>query len=176
MSWRVKINKISNFYCFIVEKETATHSSILAWRIPMDRGVWRVAVHGVSKSRTWLSDWTGFFFFWQCLAIKDKMITSTVWCHCWYVLSHQQFYPQLFLHHWYKDQDSEKAKYCLNIITKSLDFVNPCKGSQWPSAISRPHLGNYYSKHPGLYHHLVNQLLLVIVVVAVFLSGGFAFY
>ena len=24
---------------------------------PMDRGVWWVTVHGVAKSRTWLSDW-----------------------------------------------------------------------------------------------------------------------
>ena len=27
----------------------ATHSSILAWRIPMDRGAWWAAVHGVTK-------------------------------------------------------------------------------------------------------------------------------
>ena len=33
----------------------ATHSNILAWRIPMNRGVWRATVHGVSKSRTRLS-------------------------------------------------------------------------------------------------------------------------
>ena len=33
----------------------ATHSSILAWRIPMDRGAWRATVHRVSKSRTQLS-------------------------------------------------------------------------------------------------------------------------
>ena len=26
------------------------------WRIPMDRGAWRAAVHVVTKSRTWLSD------------------------------------------------------------------------------------------------------------------------
>ena len=26
-----------------LEKEMATHSSILAWRIPMDRGAWQVA-------------------------------------------------------------------------------------------------------------------------------------
>ena len=32
------------------------HSSILAWRIPMDRGAWRATVHGVTKSRTQLSD------------------------------------------------------------------------------------------------------------------------
>ena len=34
----------------------ATHSSILAWRIPVDRGAWRATVHGVSKSRIRLSD------------------------------------------------------------------------------------------------------------------------
>jgi len=30
----------------------ATHSSILAWRIPMDRRSWRATVHGVARSRT----------------------------------------------------------------------------------------------------------------------------
>ena len=33
----------------------ATHSSILAWRIPTDRGAWRATIHGVEKSQTWLS-------------------------------------------------------------------------------------------------------------------------
>ena len=28
------------------------HSSILAWRIPMDRGAWRAIVHRLSKGRT----------------------------------------------------------------------------------------------------------------------------
>ena len=32
-----------------LEKDMATHSSTLAWRIPMDRGVWRTTVHGVAK-------------------------------------------------------------------------------------------------------------------------------
>ena len=30
----------------------ATHSSILAWRIPMGTGAWRATVHGVAKGRT----------------------------------------------------------------------------------------------------------------------------
>ena len=38
-----------------LEKEMATHSSILAWRIPMDKGVWRGTVHGVAKSQAQLS-------------------------------------------------------------------------------------------------------------------------
>ena len=35
-----------------LEEDMATHTSILAWRIPMDRGAWQATVHGVSKSRT----------------------------------------------------------------------------------------------------------------------------
>ena len=32
----------------------ATHSSIVAWRIPIDRGAWWAIVHGVAKSQTQL--------------------------------------------------------------------------------------------------------------------------
>ena len=31
-----------------LEKEMATHASIFAWRIPMDRGAWWATVHGVT--------------------------------------------------------------------------------------------------------------------------------
>ena len=36
----------------LLEEGMATHSSILAWRIPMDKGAWRTTVHGVTKSWT----------------------------------------------------------------------------------------------------------------------------
>ena len=36
--------------------EHATHSNILAWRIPMDRGAWQAISHGIAKSGTQLSD------------------------------------------------------------------------------------------------------------------------
>ena len=39
-----------------LEEGMATHSSILAWRIPMDRGAWQATVDGVAKSRLQLSD------------------------------------------------------------------------------------------------------------------------
>ena len=32
-----------------LEQEVVTHSSILAWEIPMDGGAWRTTVHGVAK-------------------------------------------------------------------------------------------------------------------------------
>ena len=40
-----------------LEEGMATHSSILAWKNPMDRGAWWVTVPGVTKSQIWLSDW-----------------------------------------------------------------------------------------------------------------------
>ena len=41
------INKSTN-----MEKEMATHSSVLAWRIPGTGGAWWAAVYGVAQSRT----------------------------------------------------------------------------------------------------------------------------
>ena len=35
-----------------LEEGMATHSSILAWRIPMDRGAWWATVHVVAESWT----------------------------------------------------------------------------------------------------------------------------
>jgi len=63
-----------------LEKETATHSSILAWRIPMDRGAWWATVHGVAKSRTRLSERALFLGTWRiqmklktrCLQFKSR--------------------------------------------------------------------------------------------------------
>jgi len=59
------LDKSQDFYvCFfkckrkvmILEEGMAIHCSILAWRIPMDRGAWRATVHGVAKSQTRLRD------------------------------------------------------------------------------------------------------------------------
>ena len=33
-----------------LEEEVATHSSILAWKIPMDREAWEAIIHMVTKS------------------------------------------------------------------------------------------------------------------------------
>ena len=35
-----------------LEKEMATHSSILAWRIPMDRGAWQATVHAAAAAKS----------------------------------------------------------------------------------------------------------------------------
>ena len=40
------------FHFHALEKEMATHSSVLAWRIPGMVGAWWAAVYGVAQSRT----------------------------------------------------------------------------------------------------------------------------
>ena len=59
--------------------ESTTHSMDMnlskLWEIVEDRGAWHAAVHGVTKSQTWLSDW----------------MTSTI---CW--LQETQFNPERF--------------------------------------------------------------------------------
>ena len=37
-----------------LEEGMATHSSILAWRIPMDRGAWLSTIQRITKNQTWL--------------------------------------------------------------------------------------------------------------------------
>ena len=46
-----------------LEEGIATHSSILAWRIPTDRGAWQATVHGVTKSQTLPQRGTSLSFF-----------------------------------------------------------------------------------------------------------------
>ena len=59
-----------------LEEGMTTHSSILAWRIPMDRGAWWATVYRVAKGRTRLSDSTFTFHF---HALEKEMAThSTV--------------------------------------------------------------------------------------------------
>ena len=53
-----------------LEEGRATHSSILTWRIPMNRGAWRAAVRGVTES-----DMTERLSVHQC--------SRTQWFLCW---------------------------------------------------------------------------------------------
>ena len=40
----------------LLEEGMATRSSILAWRIPMDREAWGATAHGVAKCKTQLNN------------------------------------------------------------------------------------------------------------------------
>ena len=50
---RTRLNDFTfTFHFHALEKEMATHSSVLAWRIPGMGGAWWAAVCGVAQSQT----------------------------------------------------------------------------------------------------------------------------
>ena len=57
-----------------LEEGMATHSSILAWRIPMNRGAWWATVHGAAKSQTRLKQLSSHKKFAERMVFK--------WVHC----------------------------------------------------------------------------------------------
>ena len=54
---------LSFFSCAFLEKELATHSSTLAWKLPWTGEPGRLQSMGFTKSRTRLSDFTFTFHF-----------------------------------------------------------------------------------------------------------------
>ena len=69
-----------------LEEGTATHSSILAWRIPMDRGACWAIVYRVTKSQPWLKQLSpslskkqkSSIFFFSLSMIS--LLTGIFWC------------------------------------------------------------------------------------------------
>ena len=59
-----------------LEKEMATHSSILALENPTDGGALWATVHGVAKSQTRLSDFTFTFRKWWTLTGPGHMVRT----------------------------------------------------------------------------------------------------
>ena len=54
--WQTRVQSLG--WEYPLEKEMATHSSILAWRIPWTEEPGGATVHGVTKSRTQMSVFT----------------------------------------------------------------------------------------------------------------------
>ena len=64
----------------LLEEGMASHSSILAWRISVDRGAWWAIVHGVAQSRTQLSDYAHLSL--SCLICSSRVLNVPVLLDC----------------------------------------------------------------------------------------------
>ena len=69
------------------------------WETLEDRGAWRAAVHGVSKSQTWLSDWTAppptksCWVSFKCIESGSVVWTCVYWGVCVCVCARCSFLP-----------------------------------------------------------------------------------
>ena len=58
-----------------LQEGLATHSSILAWNIPLDRGAWHM-IHGIGKSWIGLSGYAQHIYVCVCVCVCNVIITA----------------------------------------------------------------------------------------------------
>ena len=86
----------------------------------MDREAWHAAIHGVTKSRTWPSDWTEHICFHATLSIGPSLSFSS--CrkeHIW-VSSNEADEPRSYYTEWSKSE-KEKQILCINAYIWHLE-------------------------------------------------------
>ena len=87
-----------------LEEGMATHSSVLAWRIPMERGTWQATVCGAAKSRTQLSFKAQLSTAYAVIRCQDAAKHSTnaqesslpqtiIWPSTWIVMMGEKLWP-----------------------------------------------------------------------------------
>ena len=85
-----------------LEEGMATHSSILAWRIPMARGAWRATVHRVAKSWTQLKRPSMHMIVWweAPWGLNCVWFCSPSYEHCWAWLALNELLGSIVLVEW----------------------------------------------------------------------------
>ena len=73
-----------------MEKEMATHSNILAWRIPRTEEPGALQSTGVTESWKWLSDSNTFTFLYRCMCIYI--------CVCVYIYIYTYIYTYTYIY------------------------------------------------------------------------------
>jgi len=51
------------------------------WKLVMDREAWHAVIHGVSKSRIWLSDWTELNWWMYLVLLNSKFYVMNIFHH-----------------------------------------------------------------------------------------------
>ena len=79
---RCRRHKFNPWVGTIPWRRKATHSSILTWAVPWDRGAWLATVHGVEKSQIRLSDWAVFHCIYIMHLLYSFIFDGYLGCFC----------------------------------------------------------------------------------------------
>ena len=118
----------------------ATHSSILACRIPMDRGAWQATVHGVAMSWTRLTA--------HISQLNRRPQYSPIHsCTQLTVITNAAYSPENSTKHSGENEDEKRWITPFYYYKDSFYLTDTPQGSQGPLGVTRPHsLENWESR------------------------------
>ena len=107
------------FHFQALEKEMATHSSILAWRTPGTGEPWWAAVHGVAESQTRLKRFSSSSSIYNLTIDPENFHNHLqISCHLW---------PSLLQALWEVNQESQCVSWCSSLsVDCSISPFLPC--------------------------------------------------
>ena len=107
------------------------------WEFVMDREAWRAAIHGVTKSQTWLSDWTELNWRRRALTFCVWLITPIL--HTLWDYSDNPFFPD-------------------SLITSLADPWQDDSGSRTPVGLWLTRKAHYWAPHSNIMEALSGAL------------------
>ena len=142
-----------------LEEGMATHSTILTWRISMDRGTWQATVHGVTKSQTRLSNCAqAHQITSHCRALCSVCkVNKELWSkHILFII-----YFHDLVQHIYTEQFLQITQFLYLFLIEHLTRIVHeilCITPHWPMSTAT-HTHTHAHTHVGMHMHKMHKYL-----------------